>query len=137
MKHQVVVGRKRQADESDPREKRRVRIAAVSKGATGKTHDKRLYDRSRTVLPKGGSGVGDTGYVGTRLPVPQKKPRKGVLTVEQKRANRALSRRRIVVEHGIGKMKIWRIASARYRNPLRRHTVMRKNVAGLHNAMFG
>jgi hypothetical protein len=133
----VVVVRKRKADESDPREKRRVRIAAVSKAARGKTHDKRLYDESRTVIPRTVAGVGDTGYVGTRLQVPYKKPRKGQLTAEQKRANRALSRRRIAAEHGIGKMKIWRIASDRYRNPLKRHAVMMKNVAGLHNAMFG
>jgi DDE superfamily endonuclease len=137
VKHQVVVVRKRKADESDPTEKRRVRIAAVSKSARGKTHDKKVSDESRTVIPRTASGIGDTGYVGTRLQVPHKKPKSGELTVEQKRSNRALSRRRIVAEHGIGKMKIWRIASDRYRNPLRRHTVMMKNVAGLHNAMFG
>lgn len=134
MKHQVVVVRKRKADESDPTERRKLRIAAVSKSATGKTHDKKVYDRTRTILPV--SGTGDSGYVGTRLRVPHKKPRNGALTAEQKRANRALSRRRIAVEHGIGKMKIWRIAAERYRNPLRRHAVMMKNVAGLHNAMF-
>ena len=137
MKHQVVVVRTRKADESDRTEKRKVRIAAVSKSAPGRTHDKKLYDQSRTVIPRTASGVGDTGYVGTRLQVPHKKPRNGTLTAEQKRSNRALSRRRIVVEHGIGKMKIWKIAADRYRNPLRRHTVMMKNVAGLHNRMFG
>ena len=47
-----------------------------------------------------------------------------------------VSRRRIVAEHGIGKMKIWRIASERYRNPNRRHTLIMKNVAGLHNLMY-
>jgi hypothetical protein len=39
-------------------------------------------------------------------------------------------------EHGIGKRKIWRIAAERYRNPTRRHTLILKNVAGLHNLMF-
>ena len=43
---------------------------------------------------------------------------------------------RVAVEHGIGKMKIWRIAAERYRNPLRRHTLIIKNVAGLHNMVF-
>ena len=47
-----------------------------------------------------------------------------------------MSRRRIVAEHGIGKMKIWRIAAERFRNPSRRHTLILKNVAGLHNLMF-
>jgi len=41
-----------------------------------------------------------------------------------------------VVEHGIGKMKVWRIAAERYRNPRRCHTLMMKNIAGLHNLMF-
>jgi hypothetical protein len=47
-----------------------------------------------------------------------------------------VSRRRIVVEHGIGKMKAWRIAAERSRNPRRRHTLRTKNVAGLRNLMF-
>ena len=47
-----------------------------------------------------------------------------------------MSRRRVVAEHGIGKMKVWRIAAERYRNPRRRHTLIMKNVAGLHNLMF-
>jgi hypothetical protein len=45
-------------------------------------------------------------------------------------------RRRIVAEHGIGKMKVWRIAAERYRNPDRRHTLIMKAVAGLHNLLF-
>ena len=96
-----------------------------------------MYDESRTTLPKEASGIGDLGYVGSPLQVPHKKPRKGELTREQKQANRALSRKRIAAEHGIGKMKIWKIASDRYRNPLKRHRVMMKNVAGLHNLIFG
>jgi hypothetical protein len=59
------------------------------------------------------------------------------LSDEQKRSNRQLAKERIVAEHGIGKMKIWRIASDRFRNPPRRHTMMTKNVAGLHNLMYG
>ena len=81
--------------------------------------------------------TGDTAYIGTPLETPSRKPRGGELTARQKEANRVVSRRRIVAEHGIGKMKIWRIASDRYRNPPRRHTVMMKNVAGLHNRMYG
>ena len=42
----------------------------------------------------------------------------------------------MVAEHGIGKMKVWRVASERYRNPVSRHTLIMKNVAGLHNLMF-
>ena len=44
--------------------------------------------------------------------------------------------RRVVAEHGIGKMKVGRVASERYRNPVGRHTLIMKNVAGLHNLMY-
>jgi hypothetical protein len=39
-------------------------------------------------------------------------------------------------EHGIGKMKVWRIAAERYRNRVGKHTLIMKNVAGLHNLMY-
>ena len=133
LKHQVVVTRKRK----EPGEKQKVRIKAVSKGAKGRVHDKKLYDHSRLRIPQGVPKSGDSGYQGSDLRVPKKKPRKGQLSDEEKRANRHLAKERIVAEHGIGKMKIWRIAADRYRNPPRRHTVMMKNVAGLHNRMYG
>ena len=133
VKHQVAVTRKRKR----PGEKQRVQIKAVSKAARGRVHDKKLYDRSGLRIPAGVPKSGDSGYQGSDLQVPKKKPRKGRLSDEQKRSNRRLAQERIVAEHGIGKMKIWRIASDRYRNPPRRHTVMMKNVAGLHNRMYG
>ena len=58
------------------------------------------------------------------------------MTARQKAGDRRVSKRRIVVEHGIGKMKVWRIAAERFRNPRRRHTLIIKNIAGLHNRMF-
>lgn len=132
VKHQVVVVRKKKRG----RGKRKVRVAAVGKAAAGKTHDKRMYDDSELELPDGVRGTGDSGYQGTDLEVPHRKPRGGSLTRRQKAGNRRLAKRRIVVEHGIGKMKIWRIVADRFRNPRRTHTVVMKNVAGLHNRMF-
>lgn len=132
VKHQVVVVRKRKA----AGQPQRVRVAAVSGAFPGKTHDKRVYDRTRVVCPPGVKRTGDTAYQGTGLDTPARRPRKGSLTAEQKAGNRRVSKRRIVVEHGIGKMKVWRIASERYRNRRRSHTLMMKNVAGLHNRMF-
>lgn len=134
VKHQVVVVRKRKAPQAG--QKRRVRIAAVSPMFPGKTHDKKVYDRTRVVCPPGVPRTGDTAYLGTGLDTPTRRPRKGRLTARQKARNRRVSQRRIVVEHGIGKMKVWRIAAERYRNPRRCHTLMMKNIAGLHNRMF-
>jgi hypothetical protein len=135
LKTQVVVARVRKRP-GVAGQRRRVRIVAVSATFPGSTHDKKVYDRTGVVIPAGVTGYGDTAYVGTGLKTPRRKPPKGALTPRQKAGNRRVSRRRIVVEHGIGKMKVWRVAAERWRNPRRRHTLMMKNVAGLHNRMF-
>ena len=135
IKTQVVVVRRRKRPGPGAKP-RRLRIAAVSAAFPGRTHDKRVYDRARVIAPPGVRRTGDTGYVGTGLDTPRKRPPGGELTARQKAGNRRLSRRRIAAEHGIGKMKVWRIAAERYRNPVRRHTLILKNVAGLHNLMF-
>src|SRR4051794_4694984 len=135
LKHQVVVVRKRKQP-GRAGQPRRVRIVAVSRAFPGKTHDKKVYDAAAVVCPPGVRRTGDTAYLGTGLCTPRRRPPKGQLTARQKAGNRRVSRRRIVAEHGIGKMKVWRIAAERYRNPRRRHTLIVKNVAGLHNLMY-
>jgi len=133
IKTQVVVVRRREP----PGPKAcRLRIAAVSASFPGRAHDKRVYDAVRVVAPRDARRAGDTAYLGTALETPARKPRGGELTEGQKAGNRELSRRRIVAEHGIGKMKVWRIASGRYRNPVPKHTLIMKDVAGLHNLMY-
>jgi DDE superfamily endonuclease/Helix-turn-helix of DDE superfamily endonuclease len=135
LKAQVVVARRRKKP-GPGKKPRRLRIAAVSATAPGATHDKRVYDAARVVCPAGVRRAGDTGYVGTGLDTPAKRPPGGALTARQKAGNRRRARRRVAAEHGIGKLKVWRIAAERYRNPIRRHTLILKNVAGLHNRMF-
>ena len=125
MKNQVVVYPR-------PKDGRPV-IAAVSPSREGKTHDKKMYDDGHTITPKGVKRAGDTGYQGTAMETPHKKPKGGSLTAEQKESNRALSSRRVKVEHGIGAMKRFGIASQRWRNPRHTRTVIIKNVAGLAN----
>lgn len=136
LKTQVVVVRRKKPPGPGAKTPRRVRIAAVSPTSPGTVHDTKVYDRTRVVGPPGVGGTGDTGYVGTGLETPTKRPRAGGLNARQKARNRRVARRRIVAEHGIGKMTVWRIASERYRNPVRRHTVIMKDVAGLHNLMY-
>jgi len=108
-------------------------IAAVSPSREGKTHDKKMYDEARVITPPGVKRAGDTGYQGTALETPYKKPKGKSLTPEQKESNRAFSARRVKVEHGIGAMKRFGIASQRWRNPRNTRTVIIKNVAGLAN----
>lgn len=135
IKTQVVVVRRTKPPGPGPKP-RKVRIAAVCPSVPGSMHDKKLYDRSRVVAPADARRMGDTGYIGTSLVTPARKPRGGALTDGQREVNRRISRRRVVAEHGIGKMKVWRVAAERYRNPVGRHTLIMKNVAGLHNLMF-
>ena len=140
VKHQVVVVRKRQPPGPAPGgrpKRRRVRVAAVSPAHGGRTHDKRVYELTRAVCrPPDVPRAGDLGYRGTPPRTPHKRPPKGTLTRRQRRGNRRLSRRRVAAEHGIGKMKVWRVVADRYRNVRRRHTLVMKNVAGLHNLMY-
>jgi hypothetical protein len=135
IKNQVVTARRTKPPGPGVKPQK-LRIAAVCESSPGSVHDKKLYDRARVVGPPDARRTGDTAYIGTGLETPARKPKGGELTATQKEANRVISRRRIVVEHGIGKMKIWRVASERYRNPVRRHTLIMKNVAGLHNLMY-
>jgi hypothetical protein len=135
IKTQVVVVRRRKPPGPGAK-RRRVRIVAVSASFPGSVHDKKVYDSTRVVGPPDTKRAGDTGYLGTGLKTPTRRPRGGQLSARQKAGNRRLARRRVVAEHGIGKMKVWRVASERYRNPVKRPTLIMKNVAGLHNLMY-
>ncbi|MBI1883579.1 MAG: transposase [Chlamydiae bacterium] len=133
IKHQVVASKVRK---QNPQDKERIRVKAISKAFPGSRHDKRVYDESRATSPPFVSCYGDTAYLGTSLIVPFRTPKKQKLTPDQKIYNRIHSSLRVVVEHGIGKMKIWQSMAQRYRNKRRGHTLMMKNIAGLHNMMF-
>jgi hypothetical protein len=135
IKTQVVVVRKRKSPGPGAKP-RRLRIAAVCESHPGSVHDKKVYDATRVVAPRDAKRTGDTAYLGTALETPTRKPRGGKLTERQRAGNRRLSQRRVAAEHGVGKMKVWRVASERYRNPVSRHTLIMKDVAGLHNLMY-
>lgn len=68
--------------------------------------------------------------------MPNKKSKLNNLTEEQNQFNRELSKKRIKVEHSIGRMKIFQILSQRFRNELTKHSLIFKNVAGFHNLMY-
>jgi IS5 family transposase len=114
----------------------RGRRQVVSPAYAGRVHDKKVYDQERVQKPPGVPAKGDSGYQGSDLQVPQKKPKGGRLTEPQKAQNRQHAREPVVVEHGMGHMKIFQILAQRFRNALSRHTLIFKNVAGLTNLMF-
>jgi transposase len=86
--------------------------------------------------------LADSGYQGLaglhgKSRTPRKKPRKRELTGEQKQSNRELARRRVVVEHDIRRLKVFRILAERYRNRRRRFTLRFNLIAGLYNYELG
>ena len=105
----------------------------------GTTHDKALADAEALDFPVGLLLRQDTGYQGYQpqgvvISQPQKKPRKGPLTDQQKARNQAISAKRVVVEHAIGGVKRLHCLSQRLRlkGTALRDQVMRVGT-GLHN----
>ena len=101
-------------------------------------HDFALYGRSKVEPRESLEVLGDSGYQGlqkmhAKSRTPHKKPRKSELSDEQKQSNRELAHRRVVVEHVIRCLKIFRILAERYRNRRRRFSLRFNLIAGLHN----
>ena len=91
-------------------------IVDVVVGETGATADINIWRKQRASLEKSQKFQGDKAYVGEPLiNTPHKKPRQGVLTPAQERANKSKAQKRIFVEHLIRLLKIWRVASERFR----------------------
>ena len=104
----------------------------------GPTHDFALYKQSKLEPHEDIELLADSGYQGLdklhhKSRTPKKKPRCGQLTKGEKRANRELSRRRIVVENVIRSLKIFRILLERYRNRRKRFSLRFNLIAGLYN----
>jgi transposase len=82
--------------------------------------------------------LGDKGYQGikkyhanSKTPI---KRRRGVKrTKEERQYNKEIARRRIVCEHVIGKLKVFRMVAERYRNRRRRFGLRMQLIAALYN----
>jgi hypothetical protein len=104
----------------------------------GPTHDFALYKQSKLDLHENLELLADSGYQGIsklhdKSRTPKKRSKKGQLTKDEKRANRELSQRRIVVENVIRSLKIFRILLERYRNRRKRFSLRFNLIAGLYN----
>ena len=117
-------------------------IRHLSAPVPGRMHDLRLLRRSRLEgrVPRHVRLWGDRGYTGldTLYPgretvVPRKKPKKGVLSDEDKEMNRLIAKVRITVENVLCQIKKYRACGEFFRNPMKRHGVMWGCVAGLVN----
>lgn len=108
-------------------------VLDIDAGHRGPTADKKLYEASRVAheFPQA-SKQGDLGYQGTDgIEVPHKKPRGGALTPQQREENRALARVRVHVEHGIRRVKGFKIVRENYRLAMGLFPMVASVVVGL------
>lgn len=91
-------------------------IVDVVVGVKGPTSDISLFRNQQKKFDAEQLFKGDKAYVGgLNISTPHKKPKNGELTAEQKAENKVFSSNRIFVEHIIRVIKIFRVASERFR----------------------
>ncbi len=121
------------------------RIVDVSDSVPGPWADITLLERSRLLrrLPAGVGGIGDLAYVGIAAlhpdglgAAPRRKPRGKERPPEDRKYNRAFSRRRIVVEHAIGRLRRFRAVAHVNRHRRHGHAMRVRAIAGLVNRML-
>jgi hypothetical protein len=119
------------------------RFADVSDSVPGRWADIQLLRRSRVLrrLPEGVGALGDLAYVGIGAlhalgASPRRKPRGQPRPPGDVRYNRAFSRRRIVVEHAIGRLRRFRAVADVNRHRRAGHAARVRAVAGLVNRML-
>jgi hypothetical protein len=117
-------------------------IVGVSDAVPGPWADIKRLEKSRLLkrLPKGVGGIGDLGYVGIAElhpaglgAAPRRKPRGKDRPPEDRKYNRAFSRRRIIVEHGIGRLRRFRAVAHVNRHARPGHATRVRAIAGLVN----
>jgi len=122
------------------------RIADVGRSRPGRWADLKVFRKSGLVgklLRAKVGALGDLAYVGIgevhpklRGATPRRKPRGQDRPPGDRRYNRAFARRRIKVEHAIGRLRRYQALSAVNRHDRAGHTARVRAVAGLVNHML-
>jgi hypothetical protein len=121
------------------------RVVHVPPSVPGPTADLNLLKRSRLLgcLPKGVGVIGDKAYIGAAglrpnvvCVTPRRKPRGKPCPPEDRRYNRAVSRRRIGVEHTIRRLRVFQALTQVNRHGRTKHEHRVRAVAGLVNRMI-
>ncbi len=106
----------------------------------GRRHDYDIHKENHPIIPKQVVTVFDLGYLGVEKDfleqlsvLPYKKKRNLELSQEEKEYNKLHSKKRIVIEHTICRMKKYRIMSNVFRNKLRKYDKVSNIAAGLIN----
>ncbi len=110
-------------------------ILSVGKAYRGPKADIKIYEEEPIAeLLTDKPRMGDKAYCDGKHPeieTPQKKPKGKELRAEQKASNKELSKKRVRVEHGIRRVKGWRMVRDEYRMPLGLFTSVTSAVVGL------
>ena len=106
----------------------------------GRRHDYDIYKKDHPSTPKEVVNIFDLGYLGVEKDLPEqlsvlpyRKKRNQDLSPEEKEHNKNHSKKRIVIEHTICRLKKYRIMSDTFRNRLRKYNGISDIVAGLVN----
>jgi len=106
----------------------------------GRKHDYNIYKKNHPVTPREVLNVFDLGYLGVEKDFPEqlsalpyKKKRNLELSQEEKDYNKIHSKKRIVIEHTICRLKKYRILADVFRNRLRKYDKVSDTVSGLVN----
>jgi hypothetical protein len=117
-------------------------VADVTDSVRGPTADLKLLEQSQLLdrLPPGVGGIGDLAYIGMDQlhpdglgAAPRRKPRGQPRPAEDVAYNTAFSRRRIIVENTIGRMRRYQSITQTDRNHRQLHTPRVVAIAGLIN----
>jgi DDE superfamily endonuclease len=107
----------------------------------GYRHDYNIYKNNHPATPKQVVNVFDLGYLGVEKDyseqissIPKRKKRnQRELSQEEKEANKNHSKKRIIIEHTICRLKKYRILSDVFRNRLMKYDKVSDIVSGLVN----
>ncbi|WP_336230512.1 transposase family protein [Scytonema sp. PRP1] len=113
-------------------------IVDVEVGEKGPTSDVSLFREQQEKFDTNQMFEGDKAYQGGKnISTPQKKPRKGELTEEQKTRNKEFSSKRIFIEHVIRLVKIFRVAQQRFPLQSRAYEQVILTICGLVRLRIG
>jgi len=104
----------------------------------GSQHDFQLFKQGHNTVAEQICILADAGYQGlaalhSNSQTPAKKSKLHLLSSDQKAANHKLSKKRILIENIIRKLKIFRILSERYRNRRKRFGLRFNLIAAIYN----
>ena len=106
--------------------------------AKGRKHDFRVFRESGARVHPDTRILADSGYQGIQhihpnCTKPIKGSKKKPLTRQDRRHNNTVGSQRVMIEHVIRKLKIFKIVAAPYRNRRRRFGLRMNLLAGIYN----